>query len=231
MKSALRSSSASAAMAWAAAIFISGVMRRAPASSAPRKMPGNASTLLIWFGKSERPVATTAAYLAATSGRTSGSGLESAKMMASSFIPARSSSATFEEETPTRTSAPSSAWRMPPMMSFLLVLAAYFALMAFRSSRSRLMVPRESTSTTSPTPALTRISAIAMPAAPAPLTTTRRSPNARPVTFAALVRAARTTTAVPCWSSCITGQSSASIRRSSSSKQRGAAMSSRFTAP
>ena len=31
------------------------------ASSAPRKMPGKASTLLIWFGKSLRPVPTTAA--------------------------------------------------------------------------------------------------------------------------------------------------------------------------
>ncbi|MNR63460.1 hypothetical protein D3C85_1857790 [compost metagenome] len=65
-------------MALAAAIFMAGVMRRALASSAPRKMPGKASTLLIWFGKSLRPVATTAAYFWATSGRTSGSGLDRA---------------------------------------------------------------------------------------------------------------------------------------------------------
>jgi hypothetical protein len=37
--------------------------------------------------------------------------------------------------------------------------------------------------------------------------------------------------AVPCWSSCMTGQSSASMTRRSISKQRGAEMSSRLTAP
>ncbi len=37
--------------------------------------------------------------------------------------------------------------------------------------------------------------------------------------------------AVPCWSSCMTGQSRASITRRSISKQRGAEMSSRLTAP
>ena len=54
------------------------MIRRAPASSAPRNTPGKASTLLIWLGKSLRPVATTAAYLAATWGWISGSGLDSA---------------------------------------------------------------------------------------------------------------------------------------------------------
>ena len=49
------------AMASAAATFMFSVIFRAPASSAPRKTPGKASTLLIWFGKSERPVAMTAA--------------------------------------------------------------------------------------------------------------------------------------------------------------------------
>ena len=34
----------------AAASFMSSVICRARASKAPRKMPGNASTLLIWFG-------------------------------------------------------------------------------------------------------------------------------------------------------------------------------------
>ena len=41
---------------------ISSVKERAPASSRPRNTPGNASTLLIWLGWSDRPVATTAAY-------------------------------------------------------------------------------------------------------------------------------------------------------------------------
>ena len=37
-------------VAWAAAIFISSVIVRARTSSAPRKIPGKQSTLLIWFG-------------------------------------------------------------------------------------------------------------------------------------------------------------------------------------
>ena len=57
------------------------------ASSAPRKIPGKASTLLIWFGKSERPVATTAARPAACSGRISGSGFASANTSGSSVHP------------------------------------------------------------------------------------------------------------------------------------------------
>ena len=63
----------------AAATFIDSVMLWAPTSKAPRKMPGNASTLLIWFGKSLRPVAMTAASPSAASGRISGSGLAMAK--------------------------------------------------------------------------------------------------------------------------------------------------------
>ena len=63
-------------------------------------MPGNASTLLIWFGKSERPVATTRACRWATSGCTSGFGLAIAKMIASGAIRATSSSGTVPPETP-----------------------------------------------------------------------------------------------------------------------------------
>ena len=43
-------SGTTAAMPRAAAIFISSVISRARTSSAPRKMPGKQSTLLIWFG-------------------------------------------------------------------------------------------------------------------------------------------------------------------------------------
>ena len=44
-------------------------------SNAPLKIPGNASTLLIWFGKSERPVPTTLAPASLASlGLISGSG-------------------------------------------------------------------------------------------------------------------------------------------------------------
>ncbi len=38
------------AIARAAAIFISSLMQEARESSAPRKMPGKASTLVIWYG-------------------------------------------------------------------------------------------------------------------------------------------------------------------------------------
>jgi hypothetical protein len=71
----------------------------------------------------------------------------------------------------------------------------------------------------------------AIPAAPAPETTTRRSASSRPTTRAALRSAARTTIAVPCWSSCMTGMDSRSRSRSSISKQRGALMSSRLMPP
>ena len=70
-----------------------------------------------------------------------------------------------------------------------------------------------------------------MPAAPAPATTTRRSIITRWITEAAFISAASTTTAVPCWSSCMTGMSSASVSRCSTSKHRGAEMSSRLMAP
>ena len=51
MYSSLSSSGAmQPAIAFAAASFIGSLMSRARASSAPRKMPGNANTLLIWLG-------------------------------------------------------------------------------------------------------------------------------------------------------------------------------------
>ena len=52
-----------------------------------------------------------------------------------------------------------------------------------------------------------------------------------PTTRSALVRAATTTMAVPCWSSWKTGMSRLSRSRRSTSKQRGAAMSSRLMPP
>ena len=71
----------------------------------------------------------------------------------------------------------------------------------------------------------------ATPAAPAPDMTTFSECMSRSRTLVAPSSAASTTIAVPCWSSCMTGQSSASIRRRSISKHRGAEMSSRLTAP
>ena len=98
-----------------ASSFMTGVIRRAPASRAPRKIPGKASTLLIWFGKSDRPVATTVAYFAATSGMISGSGLARANTIASAASSVRYSSGTVPPDTPTNTSAPSRASLGPPI--------------------------------------------------------------------------------------------------------------------
>ena len=72
---------------------------------------------------------------------------------------------------------------------------------------------------------------IAVPAAPAPETTIWTSPTSLPTTRSALVSAASTQIAVPCWSSWKTGMSSSSRSRASISKQRGAAMSSRLMPP
>ncbi len=71
----------------------------------------------------------------------------------------------------------------------------------------------------------------ATPAAPAPPTTTRRLSSGLSTTRAAFISAASTTTAVPCWSSWNTGIGSRSLSRRSTSKQRGAEMSSRLMPP
>ena len=72
---------------------------------------------------------------------------------------------------------------------------------------------------------------MAFPAAPTPDTTMRTSSSRFPTTRSALVSAASTTIAVPCWSSWKTGMSSRSRSRASISKHRGAAMSSRLMPP
>ena len=112
-------------MARAAATSMSVVMSEAPASSRPRKRPGKARTLLIWFGKSERPVATTAACRAATAGSTSGSGFAMAKTMPWSAMAAMSSSSRRSgAETPTNTSAPTMASLREPEKPASLVFSA-----------------------------------------------------------------------------------------------------------
>ena len=72
---------------------------------------------------------------------------------------------------------------------------------------------------------------MAWPAAPTPDTTTETSCSRLPTTRSALVSAASTTIAVPCWSSWNTGMSSSSRSRASISKHRGAEMSSRLIPP
>ena len=72
---------------------------------------------------------------------------------------------------------------------------------------------------------------MAIPADPAPLTTIRQSSLFFPVTLRALMIPARTTIAVPCWSSWKTGISNNSFKRVSISKHRGAEISSRLIPP
>src|SRR3989344_2983332 len=71
----------------AADMSIAGVIFFTPWSKAPRKMPGKTRTLLIWFGKSDLPVATiNAPAFFAKMGFISGSGLASAKITGLGFI-------------------------------------------------------------------------------------------------------------------------------------------------
>ena len=72
---------------------------------------------------------------------------------------------------------------------------------------------------------------IATPALPAPFTTILQFSFFLPVTLRALMIPARTTMAVPCWSSWNTGISRSSFKRLSISKQRGAEISSRLIPP
>ena len=86
-----------------------------------------------------------------------------------------------------------------------------------------------SATTTSFAPAASSSLSTAVPAAPAPESTIRTVAEVlASTTFSALVSAATTTIAVPCWSSWNTGMSSRSRSRRSISKQRGAEMSSRL---
>ena len=95
-------------------------------SNAPLKIPGNASTLLIWFGKSERPVPTTLAPASLASlGLISGSGLAIAKMIASSAIDlTMSCDSKLATETPINTSAfLITSCNEPSILSLLVNLA------------------------------------------------------------------------------------------------------------
>ena len=102
---------------------------------------------------------------------------------------------------------------------------------ALSSSSPSQMMPLMSHMTILPKPMEMSSLPMAMPAAPAPLMTIFICPICLPVTRMALSRAAATTMAVPCWSSWNTGMSHTSFRRRSTSKQRGAAMSSRLMPP
>ena len=93
------------------------------------------------------------------------------------------------------------------------------------------MAPLRSVITILPAPVPARSLTTAVPAAPAPEVTIFTSSRRLPTSFRAFFSAARTMTAVPCWSSWKTGMSQRCFSFSSISKQRGAEMSSKFTPP
>jgi hypothetical protein len=97
-----------------------------------------------------------------------------------------------------------------------------------RSGRPAWITPSLSATTTCRAPAASSTVRIAIPAAPAPDSTIRTSPSSFSTTRNALINAASTTIAVPCWSSWNTGMSNRSRSRRSISKHRGAEMSSRL---
>ena len=180
MLSALSSSSLiSAAIAFDAAIFISSLISLARTSNAPRNTPGNTSTLLIWFGKSERPVATTfAPPFFASSGIISGVGFAIANTIASSAIVLTISEVTiFGADTPTKISLPFIAVFRSPCRRSLFVISAISFCARFIHSSPGARIPLRSTRTTSPIPSSRSRRQIEIPAEPAPLITTFASEN------------------------------------------------------
>ncbi len=104
---------------------ISSVMVLAKTSKTPRKMPGKPKELLIWLGKSERPVPTMRAPASlASQGQISGTGLAQAKTMASLAMRLIHSGLITPGpglEAATQTSAPSRASGIPPFRRSLFV--------------------------------------------------------------------------------------------------------------
>ena len=131
------------AIALAAASFISSVICVARPSNAPLKIPGNATTLFTWFGKSERPVPTTLAPASfARSGMISGTGFAMANRIASLFMEATISLETiFGAETPTKMSAPFNASASVPVRSSRFVTSVICCCIQFRFGEFLEMIP------------------------------------------------------------------------------------------
>ena len=106
-------------------------------------MPGKATTLLIWLGKSLRPVPTTFAPAAfARSGMISGTGLAMANTMASGFMEATISWETVPgADTPMKTSALFMASASVPVSPSGLVMSSIFFCIQLRRSLSRERIP------------------------------------------------------------------------------------------
>ncbi len=174
------------AMALAAASFIDSVIAVARASKAPRKMPGNASTLLIWLGKSERPVATTAAWRWATSGWTSGVRVrqpEDDRVVGHRGHDLLRDGAAGDADVDVGADQHVGQGAERPVRSAVSTARARFT--GVRSWRCELSTPRRSVTARSVMPAASRMRATATPAAPAPEITTRVYRGVRPVSRSA----------------------------------------------
>ena len=188
------------AIALAAATFIGSVIPVALASSAPLKIPGNTSTLLIWLGKSERPVATILAPPAlASSGMISGVGFAIAKMIGSLAIDSTISFVMIPgADTPMNTSLPLITSASVPASLFLFVTAAIACFAELSLGSPSTSAPWLSTRITSLAPNLWKSLQIEIPAEPAPLITMLISSHFFPTILSAFVRPAVQTIAVPC---------------------------------
>ena len=229
--------------AWAAAKHISSVIVRARTSRVPRKMPGKPRELFTWFGKSERPVATTTAPASmASHGQISGIGLAQANRMASFAMPCTHSGRMVPGPgllIPMVTSAPRhgisnithTAFRIrtlaePPLVDELvpahLDILTVFAKDAFRIHHETIRW-------------------IHSPAKDQPRTSNIRSAAsdesdrhillAFANDFKRFISPASVTVAVPCWSSCQMGISAFSRSVSRMRKHFGCEISSRLTPP
>ena len=168
----------------------------------------------------------------ASSGMISGVGLAMAKTMASLFMVLHSSVVRMPGlDTPMKTSAPARASFRPPLIWRGLVTSPSQFLWASALLQPLYRVPNWSTATMSLAPAVISILMMAVPAAPGPFRTMCTSSIFLPTTRSALMRAAVTTMAVPCWSSWKTGMSSSRSKVSSISKHSGLLMSSRLMPP
>ena len=199
--------------------------------------------MFTWLGKSERPVATTAAPAPlASQGQISGTGLAHAKTMGS--LPIFSTHSGNKISGPGRdkamtTSASFIASGMPPSRPSLLVvwhkrhLSTYSALRISKSLRCLPKIPLLSTMKqrpgSAPQPKIRREQATLD--APVPTNAMVTSLIFLPTTLSALISPAKVTVAVPCWSSCQTGISAFSRRVSRIRKHLGCERSSKFTPP
>ncbi|CAB4703917.1 unannotated protein [freshwater metagenome] len=133
--------------------------------------------------------------------------------------------------TPMNISAPAKLSARVPVMLFGLQLSINHWRIGSVVLVDLLITPFVSKATIFVAPLSMSKRAIAVPAAPAPLIIIRQSARFFFTSLSEFRSAASTTIAVPCWSSWKTGMSSSSRRRRSTSKQRGAEISSRLIPP